>query len=251
MTLRVLDSSSSHASHKEFQLTLPDLINFPDFIVEKTRYDAAIQTKWEIGDECRVWWRHQSGEGGAWWEGRIESSQDKSIDFPNSPWERYGVVYETGETSLHSPWEFDNPQFPWENSTIEEKRREKLLSLFAGLVKSISKHQVCLLSQNFQFSSFCYPRNCYLLVLYILQDSYGIQKLNEAAQKMDFCNRYGTCQHLSSLQLILSKPNWYTWKAERIVESVLMLLPHMIKPVDFFRMWRYDLCVVYNSASCT
>ncbi|XP_020884424.1 PH-interacting protein isoform X2 [Arabidopsis lyrata subsp. lyrata] len=162
MTLRVLDSSSSHASRKEFQLTLPDLINFPDFIVEKTRYDAAIQTNWEIGDECRVWWRNASGEGGAWWAGRIESSQVKSTDFPESPWERYRVDYETGDTSLHSPWEFDNPQFPWEKSTIEENRREKLLSLFAGLVKSISKHQ----------------------------DSYGIQKLNEAAQKMDFCNRF-------------------------------------------------------------
>ncbi|AEC10837.1 putative transcription factor WD40-like family [Arabidopsis thaliana] len=162
MTLRVLDSSSSHASRKEFQLTLPELINFPDFIVEKTRYDAAIQTNWKIGNECRVWWRDATGEGGAWWEGRIESSQVKSTDFPESPWERYRVVYETGETSLHSPWEFDNPEFPWEKSTIEDERREKLLSLFAGLVKSISKHQ----------------------------DSYGIQKLNEAAQKMDFCNRF-------------------------------------------------------------
>uniref|UniRef100_A0A1J3FDP3 PH-interacting protein n=1 Tax=Noccaea caerulescens TaxID=107243 RepID=A0A1J3FDP3_NOCCA len=163
MTLRVLDSSSSsHASRKEFQLTLPDLINCPDFIVERTRYDAAIKTNWEIGDECRVWWRDESGEGGAWWEGRIESSQVKSADFPDSPWERYKVVYETGDTNLHSPWEFDNPQFPWENSSMDETTREKLLSVFAGLVKSISKHQ----------------------------DSYGIQKLNEAAQKMDFCNRF-------------------------------------------------------------
>nr|VDD16542.1 unnamed protein product [Brassica oleracea] len=162
MTLRVLDSSSSHASRKEFQLTLPDLINFPDFIVEKTRYDAAMKTNWEVGDECRVWWRNESSEGGAWWDGRIESSQVKSPNFPDSPWERYKVVYETGDTNLHSPWEFDNPQFPWENSTMDEEPREKLLSLFAGLVKSISKHQ----------------------------DSYGIQKLNEAAQKMDFCNRF-------------------------------------------------------------
>ncbi|CAN8285870.1 unnamed protein product [Cochlearia groenlandica] len=164
MVLRVVDSSSSsssHASHKEFQLTLPDLINFPDFVVEKTRYDAAIKTNWEIGHECRVWWRNET-EGGSWWEGRIESSQVKSNEFPDSPWEIYRVVYETGDTNLHSPWEFENPQFHWENSTIDEKQREKLLSLFAGLVKSISKHQ----------------------------DSYGIQKLNEAAQKMDFCNRF-------------------------------------------------------------
>lgn len=167
MTLRVLDSSSSHASRKEFQLTLPDLINFPDFIVEKTRYDAAIQTNWEIGDECRVWWRNASGEGGAWWAGRIESSQVKSTDFPESPWERYRVDYETGDTSLHSPWEFDNPQFPWEKSTIEEKRREKLLSLFAGLVKSISKHQVCLVSRNYHFSSFCYPLVTVICFCYI------------------------------------------------------------------------------------
>ncbi|XP_018484032.2 uncharacterized protein LOC108854865 [Raphanus sativus] len=159
MTLRVLDSSSSR---KEFQLTLPDLINFPDFIVEKTRYDAAIKTNWEIGDECRVWWRNESSEAGAWWEGRIEFSEAKSTNLPDSPWERYKVVYETGDTNLHSPWEFDNPQFPWENSTMDEESRDKLLSLFAGLVKSISKHQ----------------------------DSYGIQKLNEAAQKMDFCNRF-------------------------------------------------------------
>lgn len=146
MTLRVLDSSSSHASRKEFQLTLPDLINFPDFIVEKTRYDAAMKTNWEVGDECRVWWRNESSEGGAWWDGRIESSQVKSPNFPDSPWERYKVVYETGDTNLHSPWEFDNPQFPWENSTMDEEPREKLLSLFAGLVKSISKHQVFFLS---------------------------------------------------------------------------------------------------------
>lgn len=139
MTLRVLDSSSSR---KEFQLTLPDLINFPDYIVEKTRYDAAIKTNWEIGDECRVWWRSESSEGGGWWYGRIESSQVKCPEFPDSPWERYEVVYETGDTELHSPWEFDNPQCPWESSTMDEEPRDKLLSLFGGLVKSISKHQV-------------------------------------------------------------------------------------------------------------
>ncbi|KAG7530890.1 Bromodomain-like superfamily [Arabidopsis suecica] len=161
MTLRVLDSSSSHASRKEFQLTLPDLINFPDFIVEKTRYDAAIQTNWEIGDECRVWWRNASGEGGAWWAGRIESSQVKSTDFPESPWERYRVDYETGAQVFTARGSLTIPSFPGKNLP-SKKREEKLLSLFAGLVKSISRHQ----------------------------DSYGIQKLNEAAQKMDFCNRF-------------------------------------------------------------
>ncbi|KAH0887488.1 hypothetical protein HID58_063584 [Brassica napus] len=129
---------------------------------KKQTMTLTIKTNWEVGDECRVWWRNESSEGGAWWEGRIESSQVKSPNFPDSPWERYKVVYETGDTNLHSPWEFDNPQFPWENSTMDEEPREKLLSLFAGLVKSISKHQ----------------------------DSYGIQKLNEAAQKMDFCNGF-------------------------------------------------------------
>ncbi|XP_010544972.1 PREDICTED: PH-interacting protein [Tarenaya hassleriana] len=161
LTLRLL-GLLPRVSRQEIQLTLPDLIDFPDFIVEKARYDAAIRRNWGTGDRCLVWWRNETGEGGTWWEGRIQSSQAKSDEFPDSPWETYKVNYETGDTNLHSPWEFYDPQCPWENSTIDEEIRDKLLSRFAGLEKSASRHQ----------------------------DNYGIQKLNEAAQKMDFCNRF-------------------------------------------------------------
>lgn len=40
----------------------------------------------------------------------------------------------------------------------------------------------------------------------LLQDSYGIQKLNEAAQKMDFCNRYALLSAMLFLETRMIKP---------------------------------------------
>ncbi|CAK7348420.1 unnamed protein product [Dovyalis caffra] len=162
ITLRFVDPSSV-AFGKAFKLTLPELINFPDFVVEKTRYDASIKRDWTSGDRCEVWWRNENGEGGEWWEGNIVSMQAKSVDFPDSPWERYEIIY-TSEPTLHkhSPWELRDLGIPWEHPYIDFNIRDKLLSYFTKLELSAEKNQ----------------------------DSYGIQKLNEASRKLDFFHRF-------------------------------------------------------------
>ncbi|KAJ8748285.1 hypothetical protein K2173_000857 [Erythroxylum novogranatense] len=156
--LRFTDPSSG-AFRNAFDLTLPELIDFPDFVVEKTRYDAAMSRNWTKGDECQVWWRNANGEDGSWWEGKIVSSQAKSDKFRDSPWEKYLIQYSTDppEDHLHSPWELHDPDSAWEHPHIDFHIREKLLNSIERLEQ---------------------------------EDKYGIQKLNEASKKLDFFNRF-------------------------------------------------------------
>ncbi|XP_075639920.1 uncharacterized protein LOC142611701 isoform X1 [Castanea sativa] len=159
--LRFVDRSSV-GFDKTFKLVLPELIDFPDFVVEKTRYDAAIGRNWTHRDKCLVWWRNPNGEGGKWWEGRITFSKAKSEEFPDSPWERHAVCYrsDSGGNHLHCPWELHDPDNSWEHPHIDDNIRDKLLYYFAKLEQAGNK------------------------------DSYGIAKLNQAALKSEFCNRF-------------------------------------------------------------
>ena len=143
MTLKFTDPSSS-MFNRSFKFTLPDLTGFPDFIVERTRFNAAIHRNWSCRDKCRVWWKDESQDEGSWWDGRVVAVKPKSYEFPDSPWERYSVQYrsEPKEPQLHSPWELFDADTQWEQPHIDSKIRDKLLSAFAKLEKSSHKAQV-------------------------------------------------------------------------------------------------------------
>lgn len=147
LKLKFVDPSSNVLG-RSFKLTLPELINFPDFVVEKTWYDTAMRRNWSPRDKCMVWWRNENGDGGSWWEGRILSAQAKSNEFPDSPWEKYEIKYTTDptETHRHSPWELYDLDIQLEHSHIDHEIRDRLLSCF-----SISDHKV---SRNQVFMSF-------------------------------------------------------------------------------------------------
>ncbi|KAJ8623351.1 hypothetical protein MRB53_031880 [Persea americana] len=161
LTLKFIDPSSS-VFGKTFKLTLPELIDFSDFLVERTRYDASVKRNWTHRDKCQVWWRNENEEGGSWWGGRILSVKPKSPEFPDSPWERYVIQYrsDASEQHLHSPWELHDPDCGWEHPHIDEESKRKLLSSFAKMERNGQK------------------------------DYYGIQKLEQGAQKSDFLNRF-------------------------------------------------------------
>ena len=73
IALKFTDPSSSVVG-EGFKFTLAELKDFLGFVAERTRYDAAILRHWTCRDECKVWWRDPSGEGGSWWKGWIVSS---------------------------------------------------------------------------------------------------------------------------------------------------------------------------------
>ncbi|XWS76643.1 hypothetical protein CRYUN_Cryun01aG0194900 [Craigia yunnanensis] len=184
ITIRFVDNSSC-AFGDAFILTLPELIGFPDFLIEKTRYDAAMRRKWSRRDKCLVWWKNDNGEGGSWWDGRIIASQAKSMDFPDSPWERYEVIYKDGCKYQHSAWELHDPNFPWEHPHIDSEIRDKLLSSFAKLERSVGRNE----------------------------DFYGFQKLNEAAQKSEFLNRFPVPLYPELIRLRLENNYYRTLEA--------------------------------------
>ncbi|XP_073311170.1 uncharacterized protein [Primulina huaijiensis] len=161
LMLKFMDSSCNVVG-KKFRLVLPELDNFPDFIVERTWYDAALDRRWTIRDECQVWWRDE--ENGAWWDGRIVGIKDKSSEFPGSPWERFNVEYKNDPTDshFHCPWELHDPGRCWEQPNINFKCREKILNSLTELLRAARKDK----------------------------DRYGVLKLNDAAQKSDFVNRF-------------------------------------------------------------
>uniref|UniRef100_A0A7N0UHD5 Bromo domain-containing protein n=1 Tax=Kalanchoe fedtschenkoi TaxID=63787 RepID=A0A7N0UHD5_KALFE len=166
LTLEFVDPASGVCG-KSFKLTLPEDTGFPDFLVERTRFDAAVQRKWTQRDKCKVWWKNEGDEDGNWWEGRIIRVEPESVDFPDSPWERYTILYKSDppETSRHSPWELCDHDTQWElpqQPQIEEQCREKLLVAFAKLEESGNKSK----------------------------DHYGIQKVKQASDKSYFRNRF-------------------------------------------------------------
>ncbi|KAF3787525.1 PH-interacting protein, partial [Nymphaea thermarum] len=154
---------SSNLFGKTFRLTLPELTDFPDFLVERSRFDAAMSRNWTHRDKCQVWWRCEGGEGGSWWEGRILAVKPKLAEFPDSPWERCIIQYKSDSSGqhLHSPWELhDGPQ--WEHPQIDDRTKRKLISSF---------HEIeCISNKS--------------------QDHYGLQKLLQVAVKCDFLNRF-------------------------------------------------------------
>lgn len=182
MTLRFVDPSSSVAG-RSFNLTLPEVSGFPDFLVERNRYEAAIARKWTNRDKCRVWWKNEGEDNGSWWEGRIVTVKAKSSEYPDSPWERYAVQYKSDprETHLHSPWELYDPEDThWEQPQIDEEVRMKLLYAFSKLEQSGSKSQ----------------------------DYYGVQKMNDLTQKASFINRFPVPLCLEVIQSRLEN-NYY------------------------------------------
>lgn len=193
ITLKFVDPSSSVLG-KAFKLTLPELRDFPDFVVEKTLYDAALSRNWTHRDKCQIWWRNENGEGGTWWKGRITKSQAKSEEFPNSPWDRYMVEYKTGDSHLHSPWEMHDPNVTWEHPEIDSESRDKLLSSFNKLEQSVSRKQ----------------------------DYYGIQRLNEASQKLDYLNRFPVPLYPEVIRLRLV--NNYYRSLEAVKDDINVML---------------------------
>ncbi|XP_038703173.1 bromodomain and WD repeat-containing protein 3 isoform X2 [Tripterygium wilfordii] len=195
ITLKFVDPSSDFFG-QTFELTLPDLISSPDFVVEKTWFDDSCSRNWANGDKCWVWWRsNENGEGGSWWEGKIISSSAMSDKFPNSPWERYCVQYEgDDEFHLHCPWELHDSVIPLDHAHIDFGNRDKLLDLFAKLEQSVTRHQDC----------------------------YGFQKLNDAAQKVDFLNRFAVPLYPEIIELRL-KNNYYR-RVEALKQDIAVML---------------------------
>ncbi|KAH6811226.1 WD40 domain-containing protein [Perilla frutescens var. frutescens] len=175
ITLRFTDASCSVVGQK-FRLMLPEL-NFPDFIVERSQYNAAMGRSWTARDKCHVWWRDESEQGGSWWEGRIVAIKDKSSDFPGSPWERYHVKYkdDNDDPHHHCPWELHDPDILCELPRICFESKEKILNSLTKLLRKASRDK----------------------------DRYGIIKLNEVGQKLDFVNRFPVplCPEIIKLRL--------------------------------------------------
>lgn len=186
--LTFIDASSSVKGQK-FTLTLPELVDFPDFLVERARYEVSIERNWSLGDKCTVWWRDQT-EDGTWWDGLIVSMSDKSVDFPGSPWERFFVKYvdngmETCER--HSPWELYDKDIEWEPPEIEPEITEMMLSLLAKLEQSARGNQ----------------------------DKFGLMTLKQASEKTDFINRYPIQLSLELIELRLKKMYYRSVRAMR------------------------------------
>lgn len=179
---------------RTFELTLPDLIDFPDFVVEKSRYDAAIDRNWAPRDKCLVWWRDDNENGGSWWEGRIVDSKDKSGDFPDSPWERFGILYKNDSgVHHHSPWELHDPDSQWEQPSIDCESKKKMMSYLSKLWKSAYRNQ----------------------------DKYGVAKLKQVAQKTEYMNRFPVPLSLEIIELRLES-NYY--RSLRAMEHDIMVM---------------------------
>ncbi|KAI8561797.1 hypothetical protein RHMOL_Rhmol04G0369300 [Rhododendron molle] len=195
MTLQFVDSSSSVAG-KSFNLTLPELNDLPDFLVERSQYDAAIQRNWVLRDKCQVWWENPGEKNGSWWEGRIVGVKPKSQDFPDSPWDKYAVRYkgDPSDPLQHSPWELRDAEIQWDPPGIDNEIREHMLCSLDELEASASEDK----------------------------DRYGIRKLKQVSQKDKFLNRFPVPLSLDVIQSRLENNYYRSLEAMKHDISVML-----------------------------
>ncbi|XP_022955684.1 bromodomain and WD repeat-containing protein 1-like [Cucurbita moschata] len=189
MLLKFIDPVSS-VYLQSFKLTLPELTSFPDFLVERTRFEAAMQRNWTFRDKCKVWWKNDVGVDGSWWDGRIVSVQPKSSEFPESPWERYTIKYRSdpAEPHLHSPWELYDIVTQWEQPRIDDENKAKLSTAFDQLMSAPMQgrygiQDLMLLSRKTQFKNRFPVPLCLEIIQERLQNDYY---RNLEALKHDF-----------------------------------------------------------------
>lgn len=196
MTLELIDENSG-VFGKTFKLTLPEVSDFPDFLVERTRYETAMERKWTKRDKCQVWWKNEGDGDGSWWEGRIYDVKPKSPDFPDSPWEIYHIRYKSDPTEIHchSPWELHDPDDPqWEQPHLDGHTTKLLLSSLSKLLQSGNRPQ----------------------------DVYGVQKLQQVSEKSIFLNRFPVPLSLDVIQSRLE--NNYYRSLEAVKHDVNVML---------------------------
>ncbi|KAI3819205.1 hypothetical protein L1987_13030 [Smallanthus sonchifolius] len=194
LKLKFIDPSSK-VLDQTFKLTLPELINFPDFLVERTRYEKSLERNWSCGDRCSVWWRDESG-GGCWWDGWVDSVSDKSADFPKSQWERFLVKYSEDDVEpvRHSPWELNDKDSEWEQPGIDPDVRKMVISLLSKLEHSARGNE----------------------------DKYGIMKLKQTSERLEFINRFPVPLTLEIIELRIK--NFYYRSFEAMKHDIMVML---------------------------
>ncbi|KAI3821785.1 hypothetical protein L1987_09357 [Smallanthus sonchifolius] len=193
MTLQFEDPTSNVVG-MSFKLTLPEVTGFPDFLVERSRYDAAMMRGWRYRDKCQVWW-NEGEEDGSWWEGRIVAVKPKCVEFPDSPWERFSVQYKNDPNVLqHSPWELVDSSIVWEEPHIDDAVRNKLIRALSKLDQSGNKSE----------------------------DHYGVQKLKQVTQSSTFINRFPVPLSLEVIQSRLENNYYRRFAALKHDVEVLM-----------------------------
>ncbi|XP_047310637.1 bromodomain and WD repeat-containing protein 1 [Impatiens glandulifera] len=200
MRVQFVDPSSSVAG-KCFSLTLPELTETSDFLVERSKYESAVERTWSCRDRCQVWWKNDDSDEGSWWNGRIVSVKPRSPQFPDSPWEMYGVRYSSdSNVHFHSPWEFRDHKSQWEPPHIDNEIRSKFLNSLGKLIE-LGKRS---------------------------KDTYGIQKLKQMTQKTNFINRFPVPLSLEVIQSRLEN-NYY-----RRIESLKHDIEEMLRNYESY-----------------
>ncbi|KAL3695680.1 hypothetical protein R1sor_009756 [Riccia sorocarpa] len=189
LTLKFTDSESKVVG-KQFTLMFPELTNFPDFIVERSRYDWAMSKGWVARDKCQVWWRSE-GEvgGGKWWDGRVVRVKARSPEFPDSPWDRIVVQYkaESNEPENHSPWELFEPDNHFHAPPCIDSHDK------AALLASI---------QEVEKSRFVGT-----------EDEYGLRRLSQDVEDSKYVNRTPLPLDLETVKHRLEKDYYHSLKA--------------------------------------
>lgn len=180
MTLQFEDPTSNVVG-KSFKLTLPEVTGFPDFLIEKSRFDSAMKRDWSCRDKCQVWWNNEADGSGEWWEARIVGVKPVSVDFPDSPWDKFSVQYKNDPQVLqHSPWELYDSSMVLVEPRIDDHVRTELIRALAKLEQSGNKSE----------------------------DHYGVQKLKQVSQSSTFINRFPVPLTLDVIQSRLEN-NYY------------------------------------------
>ncbi|CAB3373121.1 Hypothetical predicted protein [Cloeon dipterum] len=77
---------------------IPDVI---DFLVLRQYYETAMEKNWMVGEQFR------SLIDDSWWIGKITAHNPADLDFPDSPFQCFKVVWDNGEGERMSPWDIE------------------------------------------------------------------------------------------------------------------------------------------------
>jgi bromodomain and WD repeat domain-containing protein 1/3 len=101
LKLKIIDKTTGERTSSNFSVKYHDMPGVTDFVILKQIYDRGIDKNWKAKDRFRCI------IDDVWWFGTIESREPFDVNYPDSPFQCFNVVWDSLEKEKLSPWDLE------------------------------------------------------------------------------------------------------------------------------------------------
>jgi bromodomain and WD repeat domain-containing protein 1/3 len=101
LKLNVLDKCTLESTSSKFSVKYHDMAGVTDFVILKQVFDRGMEKSWKAKDRFRCI------IDDVWWFGTIESREAFDLNYSDSPFQCFNVVWDSSDTEKLSPWDLE------------------------------------------------------------------------------------------------------------------------------------------------